>query len=201
MSESLTATEHQAVQLEERVLSEVLLDTCWKSLERATNHFEKLDGKAGSLGGFVGVMLTVVLTISPNVFVGGHFQFGFALFAQLLYLVATVLLAVSLYHCTRVMNLREVQEVPLALDTVKTAHGLNSSPTVDSEFRYRLASLVAAASDDHHVVSRDKMKFLKLANTTLVWAVGVIIAAGLSFALHMTLKTYEPNKQSITEQR
>lgn len=195
--ESAQEREKAAAAEAEVSLADFLYEYSWEYFQRSTDHFSKLDAKAASLGGFIGVMLTVVLTLAPSVFPGAKFQSNLGLVSQVLYIASSILLAKALYHCINALKLRKIEDCPKALELIEKSKQLGESQEeavsgkrIEVKLKRKVAEHLAKAGQQFQEQANSKENALKWTNATMIGGIASLIGAGAIFVVHIIINHY-----------
>lgn len=174
----------------ENEISELGYDYAWRSVDRATAHFDRTDSKISTMGGSVGVMLSIISTLIPTVFLGGQFGSGFALVAQILFAFGSCLLAASLVCCVSSAWLRETTEWPLTKEFIKLHLSVPEDKANSKSLRQAFIECLSRVDESFVKTARQKQKHLRGAGYALILGVITLILSGFAFTTHMIASNY-----------
>jgi hypothetical protein len=188
--EEMAAKQKSSIEDKGNEISELGYDYAWRSVDRATSHFDRTDSKISSMGGSVGVMLSIISTLIPTVFLGGQFTSGFALISQVLFIVGGCLLAISLVCCISSAWLRETTEWPLTKEFIKLHLSIPEDKADGKSLRQAFIECLSRVDESFVKTTRQKQKHLRGAGYALILGVITLILSGFAFTTHMIVSNY-----------
>ncbi len=164
--------------------TETLLAYAWKSLESAGQHFTRIDTKAASLAGFVGVSATVLVAVSAfpapfvtsYLFVISRFTF-FMLLGSLFTAFAFCLLALYPRRIVQLPRIPKLVGLLMRMDADKYAARL---------LQKQIVNQIAVTEDSIYSATQAKEQWLQRAAIALWSALAFAIFSSVSYAADTT---------------
>lgn len=185
----MIATNSQHTSVNQHQLSELMLDYAWRSFDRATNYFARIETKATTMAGLVGVMLTIVAACASQIFPNATFGIGkITIIAQSLYLIGVGCLICAFLLCAYSLRLLGTWEIPDTKDIIATRQSLEVHADAGDQFRRQVIGYLANAASSYYDVAAKKKQTVRHVGTTLMIGVSVFAAAGVCFVFRMVFQ-------------
>lgn len=160
--------------------------------ERSTQHFESQDTKASYLGAAVGIMLSLLGSLSPSLF-GGGLSGGLVGCSQGFFTLGIALLCWSLVQCVLALKLRKILDYPQAKHVFESSLGdSDQARNMDAEqLTIKLAKGLADSQASYELAAQSKKTHVNTATWCVLFGVSAIALAGGLSLLHLFGKFYD----------
>jgi hypothetical protein len=171
-------------------LADLVYDYSWRSVERSTEYFTRIDTKATTLTGIVGVILTILLSSADAAFPEGRWSNGPALFAQAAYALSAIFLVVSLARGIEALSLRDTKDIPFIRDLIAEYKSFLRRPQDDIQIKKKISQRLSKV--DYSYCFQVSRKIVAIRKSTRFLALGLLcLAVSIILALlSITLNSY-----------
>lgn len=170
--------------------TEVLLAYAWKSFEAAGQHFTRIDTKAGSLAGFVGVSATILVSVSRVILPmcpdhGWIYVSSRCAFALLL---TSLFIAFAL--CLRALYPRRLTQLPQVPIIVGLFFKMDADKRGVRQLQKHIISQIGLAEGSIYEATRQKEGSLRRAASALWSALAFAIICFVSYSIDTIIDAY-----------
>jgi hypothetical protein len=177
-------------------LTEIAYRHAELAVQRATDHFARLDTKATTLAGIVGLITTVLLSVAANAFQQQRLSSWLVWASAVLFLFSLAMLFISIGYCISALRVRDIQDVPLIRDVLEGVRLLDRRPGDDVLLKKRLLIPLSRVDHGFAIAAQQKATRLQRATSWLAAAFVALALGGLLLTVNQSLKLYGRNRSS-----
>ncbi len=190
----MTPEEKVQVLETDALLTEIAYRHAELAVGRSTEHFARLDTKATTLTGVVGLITTILVTVAATGFRREAFSSWLMVASALLMIICLVLLFVSMAYCLAALHVRGIQDVPLTREVLAALLSFDRRPGDDVQLKKRLLLPLSRVDYAFAFESRQKATHLRAATNWLCAAFIALALAGLCYTIDRSIQIYERHR-------
>jgi hypothetical protein len=166
--------------------TEGLLAYAWKSLESAGQHFTRIDTKAASLAGFVGVSATVLVAVSRAAFPASFVSSCLYITSRFAFFVLLGSLFAAFAFCLLALYPRRIVQLPRIPRLVGIFIRMDADKYALRQLQKHIINQVAVTEGSIYEATRAKERWLQRAAIALWSALAFAIISSLSYIADTT---------------
>ena len=197
-SRYMTPEEKKSIIETDTRLADLVYDYAWRNVERSTEYFGRIDTKATTLTGIVGVTLTILVSSAGVAFPEARWGDGLAMIAQAAYALSVVSFLVSLAWGIVALSLRDTTDIPFIRDLIAEYRASQRHPHDEVQMKKRISQRLSNV--DYSYCFQVSRKIVSIRRSTRFLTIGLIcLSVSVSMALlHVTTNTYARTGRSAT---
>jgi hypothetical protein len=178
-------------------LTDVAYQHAQFAVQRSTEHFARLDTKATTLSGIVGVITTVLLAVAPSAFWHAISLSRFLLASAVFIVIALASLFGSMGFCIAALRIRQVQDVPSIREVLEALRTFERNRGDDIVLKKRLLLPLSRVDYGFAFEAQQKAHHLRVATNWLIVAFIALALAGLCFTVDLSIELYGRHRATV----
>ncbi len=162
--------------VEDNHCTEDLLSYSWESYRRHIDNFDKLDSKAATLAGFVGVIIALAAGRTDSI-IDFPLSTFLSVAAFFLYVILLLLLAASFLFCMLVLRARQIENPTTISDMIRHYRSLGTIGIRRRRLLKDMIKTISIAENSFRRNNRDKSRHLQQATKFLIASLMVGVCA------------------------